>query len=137
MKKVIVVDDEESIRFSFRRFLTDEGYHVETAANTIDAMALISAREFDIAIIDCFLGGDQYGIDLVKYIEEVQTFCKIILISAYPDSANVTGDKYKEFVYLVKPVKRNEICRVFGEKAERKKEKSNKILISPPVYVEM
>ena len=40
--KILVIDDEESIRFTFESFLTEEGYAVVTAGNYDDAMARIS-----------------------------------------------------------------------------------------------
>lgn len=113
MPKILVVYDEESIRFSFKRALTDAGYEVIVAGHSIEARAVLSANEFDVAVIDRILPDGQNGLDLVKHIKKAQPFCETILVSAYPSfkSANETL-KYETFACLNKQVKREERCRV-------------------------
>ena len=83
MPRVLIVDDEESIRFSYKKFLTDSGYDVAVTSHLLEAKALLPANEFAVAIVDRILGDDN-GMDLVKHIRKTQPFCEPILISAYP-----------------------------------------------------
>lgn len=124
MARILVVDDEESIRFSFQKFLSNTGHEVTVAENTIDAKAILAGNEFDVAIIDRILKDGQNGLDLVKHIREIQPFCEPILISAYPSFRSAAETlQYETVAYLTKPVKQEEICRVVVEAACRSKNK--------------
>ena len=124
MPRVLVVDDEENIRFSYKRFLTDVGYEVSVAAHPIDARAILAANEFDVAIIDRILTDGQNGLDLIKHIRGAQPFCETILISAYPTFKSATETlKYEAFAYLTKPVKQEEVCQVVENAIRKSKTK--------------
>lgn len=118
MARILVVDDEESIRFSFQMFLSNAGHEVAVAENTINAMDILSGNEFDIAVIDRILKDGQNGLDFIKYVRNVQPLCEPILISAYPSFSSAAETlQYNIFAYLTKPVKQEEICRVVKEAA--------------------
>jgi len=123
MIKVLIVDDEESIRFSFGSILTDAGYDVVKAADPIDAKVILSANHIDVAFVDRFLG-TYNGLDLVEYISEVQPFCTTILISAFtsPESS-FEGQGLEIFAYLQKPLKKDTICKIVVSAAQNSREK--------------
>jgi two-component system, NtrC family, response regulator HydG len=56
MANILVRDDEESIRFSFHRFLTTAGHHVATAGWYTHALAKMDELEFDLILADIILG---------------------------------------------------------------------------------
>lgn len=109
---VLVVDDEESIRWSLRRFLSDAGYRVETACRAGEAKAILSEREFQAAVIDRVLPEGQDGVELIKYLSRMQPDCQSILISAshFMESA-ADGHPRETFAYLPKPIQKEQICR--------------------------
>ncbi|WDN89364.1 hypothetical protein BuS5_02332 [Desulfosarcina sp. BuS5] len=126
MPRILVVDDEENIRFSFKHFLTAAGYEVVTVTHPIDARAILSANEFDVAIIDRILSDGQNGIDLVKYIRAVQPFCEPVLMSGYPSFSSAAETlQFETFAYLAKPVKQEKLCRVVAEAVHKSKAKKN------------
>lgn len=125
--RVLVVDDEESIRFSLQRFLTDAGFHVSVASHPVDAKEMLPTIEFDVAVVDRILGDGEDGVDLVKHIKSVQPFCQTILISAYPSFESAAESLRSEaFAYLAKPVKRDEICQVTQEAAMQSKSRKER-----------
>ncbi len=127
MARILVIDDEESIRFSFQMFLSNAGHKVAVAENTIDATNILSGNEFDVAVIDRILKDGQNGLDFIKYIRNVQPLCEPILISAYPSFSSAAETlQYNIFAYLTKPVKQEDICRVVKEAACRNKENKKK-----------
>ena len=65
--KILVVDDEESIRFTFDSFLTDEGYEVVTADSTKACTDKLDQDDFDIVFLDIMLGTDS-GIDRNNFV---------------------------------------------------------------------
>ena len=117
--RVLVLDDEESMRYSLKAFLAVDGFQVTTAETIEEARSLADAQEYDVAVVDRILsdrGGD--GLELVKHLHAIQPACQIVLISAYPtfDSA-AESIRYSTAAYLTKPVKRAEICRTVREAA--------------------
>ncbi len=108
--RVLVVDDEESIRFSFQFFLKNFGYHVEVASNIEDAMALISEEEFDAAIIDNIFPQGQNGMDLIAYLNDIQPYCQAVLVSGYQKyKSSSKGVNCRTFASLLKPVKQEDL----------------------------
>ena len=55
---ILVVDDEESIRYSFETFLVDDGYKVASAANLRDGLELLETLRPSIIFSDIILGND-------------------------------------------------------------------------------
>ncbi len=105
MAKILVVDDEESIRFTFKSFLTDEGHEVATARAYDEALELISRREFDLMFMDIVLGG-KTGIDLLKEAAGRNLRCPVVMITGYPNIETVSDAIHSgAFDYIFKPVK--------------------------------
>ena len=63
--KILLVDDEESIRYTFEAFLSEEGYSVISADSYNAALALMRVNHFDLMYVDIVLEG-RSGIDLLK-----------------------------------------------------------------------
>lgn len=127
MAKVLVVDDEESFRYSFRRFLTDAGFDVAVASHSTEAKTVLSLNEFEVAVVDRILSEGQNGLDLILYIKSVQPFCQAIMITGYPSFESAAETlRCETFAYLTKPVKREKICRVVDEAARQSKSKREK-----------
>ncbi len=132
MHRILVVDDEENIRFVFKKILTAAGYEVASAAHMIDARAIISANEFDVAVIDRILSDGQNGIDLVEYIRAAQPFCEPILMSGYQTSkSSAEALKFDTFAYLTKPVKPDQLCHIVAEAAGKSKAKKDSGQFNP------
>jgi two-component system cell cycle sensor histidine kinase/response regulator CckA len=133
MPRVLIVDDEESIRFSYKKFLTDSGYDVAVASHLLEAKALLPANEFAVAIVDRILGDDN-GMDLVKHIRKTQPFCEPILISAYPsfESASETL-QYDVSAYLTKPIVKKKLCQAVDDAVRKnrikKESQHNEIIL--------
>jgi DNA-binding NtrC family response regulator len=55
--KILILDDDEKLRFNLSLFLEDEGYECSSAGNSKEAMSLIERNKFDVAIVDIRLPG--------------------------------------------------------------------------------
>jgi DNA-binding response OmpR family regulator len=84
MKKILVVDDEENIRFLYKEELEDEGFAVELARNGEEALEKFAAGHLDLMTLDIKMPG-MGGIDVLKRIREKDKDFPIILCSAYSD----------------------------------------------------
>lgn len=61
-ERILIIDDEENIRFTFEDFLLDMGYEVATSQDYDDALAKIDKLDFDLVFVDILLDGKS-GID--------------------------------------------------------------------------
>lgn len=66
--KILILDDEESIRFTLSRFLRAAGHTVVTVSSCGDALAKISGDGFDVVFADIILE-DGTGIDILREIK--------------------------------------------------------------------
>ena len=82
MKKILIVDDEESIRFLYKEELEEEGYIVECAQNGEEALEKLSLFKPDLISLDIKMPVMD-GIEALKRIREKERQFPIILFSAY------------------------------------------------------
>ncbi len=128
MARVLVVDDEEILRFSFEKILSSAGHDVISAEHIIDARSILGANKFDVAVVDRILSDGCNGIELVEHISDTQPFCESILVSAFPSftSAAALLD-HKAFAYLTKPVEKQQLIQTVGKAASKSiKERESK-----------
>ncbi len=111
-EKILVVDDEESIRFTFKDFLLSEGYEVETAVNFSEAKEKLSVGSYDLVFADILLGG-KTGIDLLGYVREVSPRTPVVMVTGAPDMKTaMEAVRLGAFDYISKPVRQDMLLRV-------------------------
>jgi two-component system, response regulator, stage 0 sporulation protein F len=82
MKKILVVDDEESIRFLYKEELEEEGFVVDVAKNGKDALDKIPSFRPDLVTLDIKMPVMD-GMEALKRIRETERSLPVILCSAY------------------------------------------------------
>ena len=82
MKKILIVDDEENIRFLYKEELEDEGYWVDLAKNGEEALQKLDLFLPDLITLDIKMPG-MNGIEVLKRIREQKRNLPIVLCSAY------------------------------------------------------
>lgn len=102
--RVLIVDDEETIRLAFARFLKSRGYDVETAASGDAAISLLKPGTFPLMLCDVRMPGLS-GLEVVPRALAVDPDVAILMLTAAGDAQTATtalaGGAYD---YLVKPV---------------------------------
>jgi len=103
--KILIVDDEESIRQTFAIFLKAEGYQfVKTVENFDAALEALSQTEYDLIISDIVLIGPS-GTDLLQKIRESGVQCPVVMITGFPNLESAARSiRHSAFDYLSKPV---------------------------------
>ncbi|MCF7952883.1 MAG: sigma-54 dependent transcriptional regulator [Spirochaetales bacterium] len=104
-KNILVVDDEEGIRFSLKKVFQKHAAEVHTAADSAEALQAFSRISFDIAVVDLKLKGDENGISLMQKIKELDADIPVIMITGYGTVENaVTAMKKGAADFILKPV---------------------------------
>ena len=108
---ILVVDDEESIRYTFKHFLSDEGYTVSGAADCDEAIALLREKDVDLVFADIILPG-RSGIDLLKEAKEILPDVLVVMITGAP-SVDTAAESLRigAFDYIVKPIRQDTLLR--------------------------
>ena len=129
--RILIVDDEVSIRLSFEMILAREGYGSITTASTLDeALAAIKEHEFDLIISDIVLG-EERGTDLLFKIKESGIECPVVMITGFPNlDTAAEAVRYGAFDYISKPVNKETLLRFVRQALKHwKLEKERKKLL--------
>ncbi len=111
--RILVIDDEESIRYTFESFLLDEGYAVDTAKGYHEAVALINNADFDMIFADVILPGGKSGIDVIREVRERNLDCPVVMITGDPNVESASDAvRLGAFDYIPKPVRQDTLLRV-------------------------
>jgi two-component system response regulator HydG len=111
MPKILVIDDEESIRFTFKLFLGKEGHEVVTAQDYDSAIESISSEAPDLIFADIVLGG-RTGIDVLEEVRHKGLRCPVILITGEPNVETAAKSvRLGAFDYISKPIYKETLLR--------------------------
>jgi two-component system, response regulator, stage 0 sporulation protein F len=80
--RILLVDDEENIRFLFREELEEEGYQIDLASNGFEAIEKVKSSRFDLVVMDIKMPGMD-GIQALNEIKNIDKDLPVILCSAY------------------------------------------------------
>src|SRR4030065_2120859 len=123
LKKILIVDDEETLTWSMARSLSKdkEKYEVFVANNGREALNLLEKNKIDLVISDIRMP-DINGLDLLVKIRKEYSQTKVIIMTAYGSSdvqkeANRRGSLY----YVEKPFEISDIRKIIIDLIGKKK----------------
>jgi two-component system response regulator PilR (NtrC family) len=88
--RVLVIEDEENLRFSMVRTLTKCGHAVSEASCLRDARALLTKQDFDLVLTDVMLGSEN-GVDLVRELRAEGYDGVVVVITAFGTVESAVG----------------------------------------------
>jgi len=100
MKKILVADDEMSIRLLYSEELREEGYEVYLASNGKEALEVVDKVPIDLIILDIKMP-EMSGIEVLRQIKEKNPNLPVLLSSAYSEYKQDFGTWASE-EYIVK-----------------------------------
>tara|TARA_A100001015_G_scaffold31993_1_gene35583 strand:+ start:5062 stop:6375 length:1314 start_codon:yes stop_codon:yes gene_type:complete len=111
-QKLLIIDDDETIIFSFKTFLNENNYMIEFCKNGKEGLEKLTTFKPDLVIAD-YKMPEMTGLEFIKAAKIIQPLTPIIIMSAYGD----TGTKkifYDEgaFEYIEKPFDIEEILKI-------------------------
>jgi putative two-component system response regulator len=102
--RILIVDDEETIRLALRKFLRSRGYEVEIAGSGDQAIQILNNQPFSLMLCDVRMPG-MTGVQVVPLALEKDPDLAIIMLTAVNDAATATEVlSYGATDYLIKPV---------------------------------
>lgn len=119
--RILVVDDERSMREFLEIFLRREGYEVTTAEDVASGRLQLENEEFDVVISDIQMP-DGSGLDLLRFARENAPDTMVVMITAFATTETaLAAMKQGAYDYITKPFNVDAI-RLAVEKALEKKE---------------
>ena len=120
-QRILVIDDEENIRYMLQLTLEDEGYEVEQAADGEEGIRKIHQGSFDFIICDIKMPKVS-GLDVLASVIESSPNVPVIMISAFGtmDTA-IQAMKQGAYDYVMKPFKHDEILLTLKKAQERER----------------
>ncbi|MGB8116590.1 MAG: sigma-54 dependent transcriptional regulator [Candidatus Sulfotelmatobacter sp.] len=114
--KLLIVDDELSVRDSLSKWFHEEGYEIGTAENANDALTRMAEHKWDAAFVDIKMHGTD-GIELQRKMHEIDPNLVVIIMTGYASvETAVTALKNGAYDYVTKPLDPDDISHLL-EKA--------------------
>ena len=102
-QKVLIVDDEETIRVSLKSSLNKSGIHSDTAESGSIALEILKSDHYDIVLTDIMMD-DVTGITLLKKVKERFPKIEVLLMTGYANiETAIEAVRLGASDYLVKP----------------------------------
>jgi two-component system response regulator HydG len=114
--RILVVDDEESIRMMLRAVLEEEGYEIIEAADGPEAVKAVEQNPLDLILLDIRMT-TMDGIETLTEIRKISPFVPVLMMTAYATvKTAVEALKAGAFEYLAKPLDIEEL-KILVQKA--------------------
>ncbi|MGC8578687.1 MAG: sigma-54-dependent transcriptional regulator [bacterium] len=119
--KILIVDDEENIRFTISNILSTNGYSVNAVSNGEDALLELKKHPYDFVLCDIKMP-KMDGMELLRILQMNKIPTTMIMMSAYGniDSA-IEAIKAGAYDYIPKPFKPDELILTIKKAEERLK----------------
>jgi two-component system nitrogen regulation response regulator GlnG len=103
MDKLLLIDDEEDVRYSFRRIFHSPDIEIASADSGEAGLALIPQFQPDLVIMDVRMGG-MTGLETLRRLRETHAKLPVIMMTAYGTTQTaIEAMKLGAFDYLLKP----------------------------------
>jgi len=141
-RRILIVDDELSVRSSLEGWFREDGFQVESAADGQAGLRAMAHGPFDIVLLDLKMPGMD-GIALQKRIREIDPRATIIILTAYASvETAVEALKLGAYDYVTKPVDPDDLAnlvrnalrsRALAEENVRLKQKVSELAPAEPI----
>lgn len=100
--RILLVDDEETIRLTLATLLRRRGYEVTVAPNGAAALALIDQQGFDLLLLDLLMPGLS-GLEVARHARMTQPAAAILILTGSSEIEGAPSDlRFDDFNYMLK-----------------------------------
>lgn len=100
--KILIADDEQTIRDLLKRFFTEKKYGIDTAETGREAIEKLDSYKPDILLLDLKMP-DMNGEEVLKYINDNDIKVGVIIITGHPGTVKDRKLLNRTYDYIVKP----------------------------------
>ena len=130
MGSILLVDDDDQLRDSFKKLLTMEGHRVRTAASGEAALAEADATMPDVVIMDVRMPGMD-GLSTLRLLRERDSRLPVIIMTAYSTTESaIKATKDGAFDYIIKPFDIPDILDILNKALEAGRLMRKQVLLS-------
>jgi DNA-binding NtrC family response regulator len=110
--KLLIVDDELSVRDSLSKWFQEEGYEVTASENASDALTQLARQRWDAALVDIKMKGTD-GIELQRRMHEIDAGMAVIIMTGYASvETAIAALKNGAYDYVTKPLDPDDIAHL-------------------------
>jgi DNA-binding NtrC family response regulator len=121
MIRLLIADDDRSLRKVLTTELSDSGYDVSITDSGSNAVALLEKKDFDVLLLDLNMPG-LGGMDVLKKIRALEMPAEVIILTGHGTVPTaVEAMKLGAYDYIAKPFKLEELKAVIDKAYEKKK----------------
>lgn len=115
MERILIVDDEAGVRYSFRRLLSELEAELFEAEDFNTALKVLSEQPIDLVLLDVRLG-EASGLDLLNAMRERAHTCIVIVMTAYGTAQTaIEATRLGAYDYVLKPFDRDTMLHLVRE----------------------
>lgn len=104
---ILIIDDEERIRKSFRLILEDEGFQVDTAETGDQGMILAARGQYNLILLDLKMPGKD-GVQILRELRRIDANVPVYIVTAFHQeffhALNIARQEGMDFDLLRKPI---------------------------------
>ena len=116
--RILIADDDDSIRFVLQKLLEKDGFSVDTAKNGRETLECYQAQTYTVVFLDIIMP-DANGLDLINELKDIDPNSSIIIITAHGDTQTaIEAAKRNSYDYVTKPFDRQEIIDITNRAVE-------------------
>lgn len=121
MPRVLLVDDEPSMRWTMSEFLRRGGYEPLTAGDCDGALAALGDAEVDAAVVDIVLPG-RGGLELLRELSARESYVPVVMITGEPHPSQVSEIiRAGAYDFIPKPILKETLLKAVSRAVERKR----------------
>jgi DNA-binding response OmpR family regulator len=130
-RRVLFVDDEASVRESYRIILQRHGFAVTLAATVEEAFERIASVEFDLLICDLNIHTARDGYEVIRAMRAAHQGCTVMALTGFPDAENA-GEGVNLWIngYIIKPVHPDELIAAIAERLAARQQRARILSLS-------
>jgi two-component system response regulator HydG len=122
--RILVVDDDESIRKVLSTILEEEGYAADTANSGKEAVKKSNEKFYNLALIDIRLT-DMEGIELLTKMKDTTPKMRKIIITGYPSMQNAVNALNRGAdAYIMKPLDMDKVLSTIRQQLKKQEEEN-------------